>query len=207
MISIIEARPQSRLPQNTESNSCEHNCSQGNHQLSVPATYEAHTAQVPHNVSQVELLSARRGIPSRYTRTALSVEHVRSAMITRLTGWSSAVWTSDGDELEDREEHVDADDSSPSESEICPFTDCSKNPGNLTKKLAHLIATKCRNTFSTLSPEHSNSRESLSTLPAFQVSLSKIFLDGEHSFCLHRTRNTEFSHWNSDNRRTHAAMG
>ena len=30
----------------------------------------------------------------------------------------SAVWTSDGDELEDREEHVDADDSSRSESEI-----------------------------------------------------------------------------------------
>jgi len=46
------------------------------------------------------------------------VEHVRTAMITRLTGWSSAVWTSDGDELEDREEHVDADDSSRSESEI-----------------------------------------------------------------------------------------
>jgi len=114
----LKARPPSRLPQHTESNSCEHNCSQGSHQLSVPATSEAHTAQVPHNVSQVELMLARRGVPSRYKRTALSVEHARSAMITRLTVWSSAVWTSDGDELEDREGHVDADDSSPSESEI-----------------------------------------------------------------------------------------
>ena len=48
-------------------------------------------------------------------------------MIKRLAGWSSAVrtsdgdeleGTSDGDELEDREERVDADDSSPTESEI-----------------------------------------------------------------------------------------
>ena len=103
-------------------------------------------------------------------------------MITRLTGWSSAVWTSDGEELEDREEHVDADDSSPTESEIwkLPLRVLSglmslhglQQEPWLTKKLAHLIATKCRNTFSTLSAENSNSMrmpEHLACLPSFPL--------------------------------------